>query len=517
METTPVTAVPDDMVDRWPETDEARAVADAIMYEGYLLYPYRRSSPKNRVRWQFGVLLPPDWAQAHGLDDTSVAGSAESWWQRTECLVASAASTPPTLRLTVRFLQPQRKDVEELRPDGTYRRVDSLTLGAGLTALSFDEAVPHEFTWTLSQGRPGQRARCQWQRDIEVGGGEEIECLTGRGGEATGRIVRCRRPLSARVHVALVEASSAVAGTAEPDRRLYRLRVQVENTGSGVVVALDAPREQVLPVSLVACHTLMAVRGGEFLSLLDPPVWAAPAARRCVNVHTFPVLAGPPGSGDLVLSSPVLLYDHPRVAPESPGDLHDATEIDEILSLRTLTLTDEEKREARATDARAAEIVDRTDTLPHEAFARLHGTIRSLRPAGTDGGGNRPSGSGGTAKPWWDPGEDRSVSPETDAVVVAGHRIARGSRVRLRPRSQGTDPQDMFLDGRIALVEAVLLDVDGARHLAVTLEEDPAAELNQWYGRYRYFSPDEVEPVLDPATSKENASDEPVGEKGAKA
>ena len=66
------------------------------------------------------------------------------------------------------------------------------------------------------------------------------------------------------------------------------------------------------------------------------------------------MLAGPPGERDLLLSSPILLYDHPAIAPESPGDLHDGTEIDEILSLRTLTLTDAEKREARATDPRAA-------------------------------------------------------------------------------------------------------------------------------------------------------------------
>ncbi len=38
---------------------QARTVADAVLYEGYLLYPYRASSDKNRTRWQFGVLGPP--------------------------------------------------------------------------------------------------------------------------------------------------------------------------------------------------------------------------------------------------------------------------------------------------------------------------------------------------------------------------------------------------------------------------------------------------------------------------
>jgi hypothetical protein len=101
--------------------------------------------------------------------------------------------------------------------------------------------------------------------------------------------------------------------------------------------------------------------------------------------------------------------------------------------------------------------------------------------------------------PWWDPGADASVSPETDSVTVAGIPVARGSLVRLWPRRRGTDPQDMFLAGRIARVEAVLCDVDGSRYLAVTPGGDPAAELSRVSGRYRHFRPEEVEPLPGPA------------------
>jgi hydrogenase maturation protease len=64
------------------------------------------------------------------------------------------------------------------------------------------------------------------------------------------------------------------------------------------------------------------------------------------------VLVGKEGTADSILSSPIILYDYPKVAPESPGDLFDATEIDEILTLRILALTDEEKREMAAIDSR---------------------------------------------------------------------------------------------------------------------------------------------------------------------
>jgi hypothetical protein len=189
-----------------------------------------------------------------------------------------------------------------------------------------------------------------------------------------------------------------------------------------------------------------------------------------------------------------------------------------------MALTEEEKREARATDERAAAIIDRVDNMPPELLERLHGAVRYLK--GVEGGEpegmpelgspvggpliGRVAGPGGEGErlstappplpeanpelvPWWDPGADRTVSPETDGVVVAGVTLAKGSRVLLRP-GQRADAQDMFLAGREATVEAVFLDVDGNRHLAVTLDEDPAADLQRWHGRYLYFSPDEVEP-----------------------
>ncbi|QKG26973.1 hypothetical protein [Actinomadura verrucosospora] len=444
--------------------EHARAVADAILYEGYLLYPYRRSSGKNRVRWQFGVLVPPAWAEAHGLDDTGVAGSAEASWQQTECLIE--APEDAVVHGRVRFLQVQKKTVEQRCADGSHAEVDSLDAGAR-TECAFDEAVPQEadFRFRLTDALAGERRFA-----VRTPGGEDRAPIAG----AAGRTVRRRRPLAAAVTV-----SAARCGTAEP---LTRIRVRIDNTGAATPP--DAPRDEALRDSLLACHVLLATEDGSFVSLLDPPDWAERAAGECRNVHAFPVLAGAAGERGTILSSPILLYDHPRVAPESPGDLHDATEIDEILSLRTLTLTDEEKREARGTDPRAARIVDRTEALPPETFARLHGAVRSLRPV--------PAGTAPAEAPAsrWSPGD-----ADPGGIVVDGVTVARGSRVRLRPRTHGTDPQDRFLDGRTARVEAVLHDVDDAAHLAVTLEDDPAAELNQWYGRFRYFAPDEIEPL----------------------
>jgi hypothetical protein len=198
-----------------------------------------------------------------------------------------------------------------------------------------------------------------------------------------------------------------------------------------------------------------------------------------------------------MLSSPIILYDYPQIAPESPGELFDGTEIDEILTLRTMALTEDEKREARATDTRAAQVIDRVDAMPPEMMDRLHGAIRYLRGTGGGESSARAGTQESTGVPWWDPGIDGSVAPESDVVWIHGVAVCGGSRVRLRPGARRADAQDLFLEGRMAKVEAVVSDVDDETYLAVTLEDDPAADLQQAHGRFLYFRPDEVEPVRE--------------------
>ena len=146
-------------------------------------------------------------------------------------------------------------------------------------------------------------------------------------------------------------------------------------------------RQTALQQSFVSTHTLLCVSRGAFASLLDPPDSLAEAARACQNLHTWPVLVGDDGDTDTLLSSPIILYDYPQIAPESPGALFDGTEIDELLTLRILALTDEEKEEMRRSDARAREILERTESLSVEQLMKMHGVIRSLGPSAVEGGG----------------------------------------------------------------------------------------------------------------------------------
>ena len=223
--------------------------------------------------------------------------------------------------------------------------------------------------------------------------------------------------------------------------------------------------------------------------MVDPPAEArrrsSTAAGRTGAGRSWPARTG---DDDLLLGSPIILYDHPEVAAESAGALFDSTEIDEILTLRVMTMTDAEKAEARATDPRAAEIIDRCDAMSPAGPAAA--ARRVPRPAAGDGLGadSRTTCPGGTPRP------TRASDPATDAVVVAGVRGRRGSLVRVHP-TRRADAQDLFFADQVARVTAVLSDVDGGTHVALVLVDDPAADLHEWYGRYLYFAPEEIEPL----------------------
>jgi hypothetical protein len=294
--------------------DPVEALVRAVLYEGYLLYPYTRSAAKNQVRWTFGGVYPPVWEADPGA-------------MRTECLLRPGARCRVSVR--VRCLQLVRRTSAADPPwqEAVERTAAELDLAAG---------APGRAAIDLPAGR-----------SHEGGVAREWQAITGR----------------VTVGWVLVEAGA------------LRLSVAIENT-TPLPVGLD--RETALLRSLVSTHTVLRVRDGEFVSLADPPPELAVAAADCVNEGTWPALAGPPGSRDTVLPAPIILEDHARIAEESPGDLFDATEIDEILTLRILTLSEAEKDELRRTDQHGRRLLERCESLTGEQLLRLHGTLRGV-------------------------------------------------------------------------------------------------------------------------------------------
>ena len=200
---------------------------------------------------------------------------------------------------------------------------------------------------------------------------------------------------------------------AEPKRRSGSIKQPVDDQARRTGVVRAAVFDECLAriavdaevVVHAAAHTILRATGGEFISLSDPPGPLRALAATCRNIGTWPVLAGEDGARDTLLSSPIIVSDFPSIAPESPGDFFDGTEMDELLtlsiltlsddekrqmrevdpraramlSLRILTLTDEEKREMTASDERARRLLERTEAFSSEQLMRMHGTLRQIR------------------------------------------------------------------------------------------------------------------------------------------
>jgi hypothetical protein len=422
--------------------DRVRQLADAVLLEGYVLYPYRASAPKNRYRFLFGVLAPRAWSER---------GGCEPWWLEAQVLVEARGA--PRVDGTLRFLQAKAR-VGAAAPEPVGGALGWSGGPARLAPWLEGDVRELELRELVAPGRAG----AERVLPFELPGG--AEALPGAGAPGEPRAFQ-RWPVQVEVRV----SSEPVVTPATP---LVRLSIRVENvTPWGEP---RASRDEALRASCLATHLILSVNGGAFVSLVDPPPHARAAAAACRNVRTFPVLAGDPARRDLMLSASIILPDHPRLAPESPGDSFEATEIEELLALRTAALTDAEKREARATDPRAAAVIDRAEAMPPEILGRLHGALRGLR--------------------------DAEMVPRGPSA--AGDALAPGGRVRLRPGPRRTDAQDLLFAGCTATVRAVLRDAEDREWVAVTIDDDPAAELHEWYGRYHYYHLDEVEPLPAP-------------------
>ena len=345
--------------------ERVEKVAEAVLYEGYMLYPYRISSIKNRQRWNFGVLYPPSYCERQSGADAS--------GMQTECLVRAT----PSMRITVkvRFVQIVRRTIGRLRnlgreePEGVepeFLPVDRLEV-AGRVYQPWQEAFERELSYPSLDAAVLSPPKLMTFAFPEE---RRFEYLRNQQESAVGVIVRDWEELCGLVEIDGQNLRDGVikVSVRVHNRRFFDLRPPLEPTD----------RETILNYSLASAHTILGVEDGEFISLLDPPAAVADLAAQCRNIGTWPVLVGE--GGEAMLSSPIILYDYPQIAPESAGNLYDSTEIDEILSLRIMTLTEEEKREVRQSDDRAREILDRTENMPEEQLMKLHGVLRGLTP-----------------------------------------------------------------------------------------------------------------------------------------
>lgn len=410
-------------------------IANAVLFEGYMLYPYRASALKNRQRWNFGTLYPRQFAEAQS--------PSERWRFSAQVIVQGSPAT--ILSARVRFLQllapaenddpawqqgfPRSRDVDAVSLSELCNGVERVF---DVTSLARDEQFP-DF----------------------------------RACPRIGRLALSTQPLREGV---------------------YKLTAAFMNESPLPNTLLTRP--SVRDVAFTSAHLLLGLQTGEFVSLLEPSPEFEADSNSCAQDGVFPVLVGETGDRGLLLCSPIILYDYPQVAAESPGDFFDGAEIDEMLALRVLTLTDEEKQEMRSGDPRARAILERTESLPNEHFIKLHGAVRGLRRiTEADSTTTTPEQQ---IQPW----NPFAEAPAPESIQVSGAELRKGDRVKIWPK-KNADILDMAVEGKVAIIEAIEQDLEGALHLAVVLEDDPGRDLGmlRQVGHRFFYSPDEVQPL----------------------
>ncbi len=340
------------------------AIADAVLYEGYILYPYRPSSVKNQQRWNFGVLCAPSYAYAQGETENSL--------MQTECLCEVEPNS--TLNVTVRFLQLMMREEAGLVSQYSGNSFECRHVidshgsidASGRLGQSWQEAV--ERNVSLKNVEVG---KVRSSTKFSFPDSRTFETLSDRRS-----IVRTQHKLEGEVEVRVtpLNLSSVSPDETGSNRHFVKLSVVVKNTTQ--LPCGNVSRDESLMRSCVSAHTVLEIENGAFISSLDPPIELQGAVSQCRNVGAFPVLVGEEGARDCVLSSPIILYDYPQIAPQSAGNLFDGTEIDEILTLRIMSLTDEEKNEMRNSDEMARQLLERTERVTQEDLMKMHGVMR---------------------------------------------------------------------------------------------------------------------------------------------
>jgi len=335
-------------------------IAEAVLYEGYMLYPYRASAVKNRQRFNWGVLAPPSYSAAQR--------GTENWQTQTEVLVSGDENA--AIDLKIRFLHLREREIYQVdKTTPELFPVESLKVDEQIFQ-TWQEAIEREAS--VSGVRLNDIIEQPARIKFSFPASEELESLCDKDKKIVGAIIRRQQSIEGEI-----EVQSSKLEVQSPEFA-YKLTVRVSNTTS-FENAEQKSRDEALAHSLASAHTILSVRGGEFISLLEPPEEFGEAVAACENKATYPILVGETGERDCMLSSPIILYDYPQIAPESPGDLFDGAEIDEILTLRILTMTDEEKREMLSVDERTRKILERSENLSPEQFMKMHGILREPR------------------------------------------------------------------------------------------------------------------------------------------
>ncbi len=309
-----------------------------VIYEGYSIFPYHRSAVKNQKPIPFGVIYP----EKYHINDPHAPSL-----MRTECIVVGAKGT--AINITVRFLH--LITTQSCEPN---EKSDNSTFGNGWQTIErrihsedllLAELVHKNKILPIAFDKIDEKE--SWDKEKAGVKSKQINSVS----EIKGEIILDAFPV-------------------ENKTGIYRLRVTVKNNTS-VENSGTISRDEALRQSFLSTNTILKITNGELISCQNPPEDFKDIIAKCESIGTWPILIDE--SHTTMLSSPMILYDYPKINPQSQGDLFDSLEIEEMLILHLSAMSDEEKEKIAETDAKIRAMLDKARQVTPAELLNLHG------------------------------------------------------------------------------------------------------------------------------------------------
>ncbi len=328
-----------------------------LLYEGYSLFPYYRHAVKNQKPIPFGVVYPHDY---HTYNEHAHAEMV------TDCIVSGDENLK--ININVRFLhliktEILNKEIKESKGEN-FVPVYELNLNNELYQSGWqtiERKISSGDLFVALQNEKIINLPFKFEEESES---ENIEDVNS---EIVGKKITSILPVEGTVVIKLIPLENM--------KNVYRVIVFINNNAA-VMNAKTVSRDEIFPQSFLSTNTILHATNGEFISIQNPgEKWEA-IIEQCKNKDTWPILIDE--SNTTLLSSPIIVYDYPKINPKSKGDLFDSLEIEEALMLHFSVMSDEEKRKIAQSDEKLRAMLNKVSQVTPDEIISLHGGFSDI-------------------------------------------------------------------------------------------------------------------------------------------
>ncbi|MGI8952070.1 MAG: hypothetical protein ACR2FN_10845 [Chitinophagaceae bacterium] len=331
-------------------------ITQTLLYEGYALYPYHRSAIKNQKPIPFGVVFPQQY---------NIYNEHSHSKMQTQCIVTGSDNLQ--INISVRFLHLLKveifeKDLQQKTSESDFVQVHNVSLNGKIYQAGWQTIERKISTGNLQISQLIKNRKVIFIKFDKV---YDTTNISDENGETVAKQINSVSQIKGTI---IVEAESV-----KNTQNAFRITVTVTNT-TPFENTEAITRDEVLTQSFLSTHIILNTSDGQFISHQDPDEKWKTVIDECANINTWPILIDE--ANTTLLSSPIILYDHPQINPQSHGDLFDSTEIEEALLLHVNLLSDEEKKRISQSDEKLQAMLKKVGEITPEELINFHSGLK---------------------------------------------------------------------------------------------------------------------------------------------